>query len=74
MSDKATKSEIKKHYLSGKESREIAKKNKAFVKELEKRKKRKNVDSKEYTTEMKDPRNIVEFDNLHTSRYPKIPW
>ncbi len=66
MSDKATKSEIKKHYLSGKESREIAKKNKAFVKELEKRKKRKNVDSKEYTTEMKDPRNIVEFDNLHT--------
>ena len=66
MADKTTKEELKKHYLSGKESREIAKRNKEFVKQLEKRKKRKNADASEYTTEMKDPRNIVEFDNLHT--------
>ena len=66
MADKTKKEELKKHYLSGKEAREIAKKNKEFVKQLEKRKKRKNADASEYTTEMKDPRNIVEFDNLHT--------
>ena len=55
----------KSHYLSGKEVREIAKANAAVVKKLEKEKKRKKHPS-EYTTEMKDPNNILEVDNLHS--------
>ncbi len=58
----------KSHYISAKESREIAKQNRAITKQLEKRKKRKNIEA-EYLTEMKDPSNIIEFDNLHTYFY-----
>ncbi len=65
MSD-TSKNEKKSRYLTGKESREIARENKRLIKELEKKKKRKNVDESEYTTKLKDPNNIVEFDNLHT--------
>ena len=58
----------KSHYISGRESRKIARSNAKITKELVKRKKRKNVES-EYLTEMKDAKNIVEFDNLHTYFY-----
>ena len=34
--------------------------------EFEKKKRRKNVPESEYLTEMKDPQNVVEFDDLHT--------
>ena len=60
-----SKTSAKSHYLSGKEIREIAKANAAVVKRLEKEKKRKKNHS-EYTTEMKDPNNILEVDNLHS--------
>ena len=53
------------HYLTAKESREIAKSNAKIIRELEKRKKR-HVPEEEYLCEMKDPQNIVEFDDLHT--------
>ena len=59
------KEEKKSRYLSGKESREIANANKKYIRELEKKKRRK-VDESEFTTTLKDPKNIVEFDNLHT--------
>lgn len=55
----------KSHYLSRKESREIAKNNKKAIRELEKNKHRHMAES-EFTTVMKDEKNIVEFDNLHT--------
>ncbi len=58
----------KSHYISGKESREIAKQNRKITREFEKRKKRKDVEA-EYLTEMKDPANIIEFENLHTYFY-----
>ena len=58
----------KSHYISGKETREIARYNRKITKEFEKKKIRKNVEA-EYLTEMKDPKNIVEFDNLHTYFY-----
>lgn len=54
------------HYLSAKESREIAKSNSRAMREFEKKKKVKNVDESVYTCEMHDPDNIVEFDDLHT--------
>ena len=55
----------KSHYLSAKESREIAKQNARTIRALEKRKKR-VASEDEYTTQMRDENNIVEFDNLHT--------
>ena len=59
----------KKHndgYLSAKESRRISKENRKITNALEKKRKRKNVAESEYLTEMHDPNNAVEFDNLHT--------
>ena len=59
----------KKHndgYLSAKESRRISKENRKITNELEKKRKRKNVPETEYLTQMHDPNNAVEFDNLHT--------
>ena len=53
------------HYLSAKETREIAKQNARTIRELEKRKKR-VASEDEYTTQMRDTNNIVEFDDLHT--------
>ncbi len=53
-------------YLSAKESRRISKENRRITNELEKKRKRKNVPEAEYTTQMRDPNNAVEFDNLHT--------
>ena len=57
--------ERKKHYISHKESREIAKENSKAIRYYEGRKKRR-VKPEEYVTEMKDPANLVEFDDLHT--------
>lgn len=54
-----------KHYLSNKEIREIAKANAKVMKALEKKKHRK-ADESEFVTEMKDNKNILEIDNLHT--------
>ena len=53
------------HYLSGKEVRAIAKENRKIMNALEKRKHRR-ADESEFTTEMKDPANILEIEDLHT--------
>ncbi|MDE6104703.1 MAG: ATP-binding cassette domain-containing protein, partial [Clostridia bacterium] len=57
--------EKKKHYISRKESRQIARENSKAIRKFEKQKKRK-VKVDDYTTEMKDERNIVEVEDLHT--------
>ena len=54
-----------KGYLTGKEIRAIAKANKAEIKRLEKYKNRK-AKVEEFTTQMKNPANILEIDNLNT--------
>ncbi len=59
------KNEKKSHYISGAESRRIAKENAKATRYYEKQKKRK-VKEEEFITEMKDSRNIIEFDDLHT--------
>ena len=53
-------------YLSAKESRRISKENRRITDQYEKQRKRRNVPESEYVTEMHDPNNAVEFDNLHT--------
>ena len=56
----------KEGYLSSRESRRISRENRKITNEYEKKRKRKNVAETEYLTEMRDPNNAVEFDNLHT--------
>ena len=54
-----------KNYLSGKEVRAIAKENAKKIKELERYKNRK-CDESEFLSEMKNPDNILEIEDLHT--------
>ena len=53
-------------FISRKEAKRIARENIKITKQYEKAKARKNVPLSEYTTQMTDEGNIVEFDNLHT--------
>ena len=62
---KAESASSDKHYLSGKEIREIAKANAKVMKALEKKKYRKAVES-EFITSMDDDSNILEIEDLHT--------
>ncbi|HAN21408.1 MAG: dipeptide/oligopeptide/nickel ABC transporter ATP-binding protein [Clostridiales bacterium GWF2_36_10] len=57
------------HILTRKEEHEITKENRKMMKLFEDRKKRRNVSENEYLTQMRDPSNVVEFDNLHTYFY-----
>ena len=59
------KNSKKSHYISGSESRRIARENLKATRHYEKLKKRR-VKESEFVTEMKDPANIIEFDDLHT--------
>ena len=56
-----------KHYISAKESKNIAKENAKEIKLL--KKKRAAYKESDYKCQMKDDKNIVEFDNLHTYFY-----
>ena len=69
---KEKKTEKKASYLSAKESRRISKENRKITNELEKKRKRKNVPESEYLTTMRDPKNAVEFDDLHTYFYTDV--
>ena len=62
---KTQKKDSKKLYLSGREIRKIAKENGKEMRRLEKEKYRK-ANPSEYTTEMKDPNNILEVEGLHS--------
>ena len=61
----AEKNSNKKLYLTGREIRQIAKENGKEMRRLEKEKNRKAHPS-EYTTQMKDERNILEVEGLHS--------
>ncbi len=60
------------NYISAKESRRISRENRKITRELDKKRDRKHVDPSEYTTQMKNPDNVVEFDNLHTYFFTDI--
>jgi len=57
-----------KNYLTGREIRAIAKANKKEIQRLEAYKNRK-ADESEFLTEMKNPDNILEIEDLHTYFY-----
>ena len=60
-----SKTSSKKHYLSGKEVRAIAKANAKEMRRLEKAK-RVDLPESAFTTAMRDDSNILEIDNLHS--------
>ena len=59
------KKEKDPNVLSNAELRKIASENMKITKEFEKKKGRKNVPEEEYMTEMKNPANVLEIDDLH---------
>lgn len=60
------------NYISAKEARRISKENRKITSEIEKMRNRKNIPREEYVTQMKNPDNVVEFDNVHTYFYTDI--
>lgn len=60
------------NYISAKESRRISKQNRKITAAIEKKRNRKNVSPDEYLTQMKNPENVVEFDNVHTFFFTDI--
>ena len=54
------------NYISASEARKISRENRKITSEYEKLRNRKNIPREEYVTKMKNPKNIVEFDNLQT--------
>ncbi len=59
-------------YLSAKESRRISRENRKVTNALEKQHKRKNVPESEYLTQMKDPGNVLEIENLRTCFFTDV--
>lgn len=60
------------NYISAKESRQISKENRRITDEIEKKRNRKTIPEEEYITKMKNPDNVVEFDNVHTYFFTDI--
>jgi peptide/nickel transport system ATP-binding protein len=50
----------------------IARENRRITGMYERQRSRQNVPESEYLTRMRDPRNVVEFDNLHTYFFTDI--
>ena len=51
-------------YISGKESRAITKENRRVTDVIEKKRNRKHIPEAEYISKMKNPDNVVEFDDV----------
>ena len=60
------------NYISAKETKRISKENRKITSEIEKKRNRKNIPESEYITTMKNPENVVEFDNVHTYFFTDI--
>ena len=60
------------NYISRRESARISRANRKITNAIEKERNRKHVDPAEYMTRMKDPNNVVEFDNVHTFFFTDI--
>ena len=59
-------------HLTARESSRISRDNRRITNAIEKMRNRKNVSPSEYTAVMRDPDNVVEFDNVHTYFYTDI--
>ncbi len=59
-------------HLTARESARITRENRRITNAIEKQRNRRNVDPSEYITEMVNPDNVVEFDDLHTYFFTDI--
>ena len=59
-------------HLTARESSRISRENRRITNEIEKKRNRRNVPKSEYTAVMRDPNNVVEFDNVHTFFFTDI--
>jgi peptide/nickel transport system ATP-binding protein len=59
-------------HISAREVARISRENRRITDALEKKRNRRNVPESEYLTKMKNPDNVVEFDDLHTYFYTDI--
>ena len=66
------KSKKDSNYISAKSSRKISSFNRKITKKLEKERENASKDPALYTTTMKDPNNVVEFDNVCTYFFTDI--
>lgn len=66
------KKQQKGNYISARESARISRENRKITSKIERSRNRKNIPESEYVTQMKDPENIVEFDNVHTYFFTDI--
>jgi peptide/nickel transport system ATP-binding protein len=64
--EEITKTKKTSSRLSARESARITRANRKITNAIEQKRDRRNVPESEYLTKMKDPNNVVEFDNLHT--------
>ena len=60
------------NYISSKETKRISKENRRITGEIEKKRHRKHIPESEYLSTMKNPDNVVEFDNVHTYFFTDI--
>lgn len=60
------------NHISARELARISRENRRITDVIEKQRNRKNVPESEYLTSMKNPANVVEFDNLHTYFFTDI--
>jgi peptide/nickel transport system ATP-binding protein len=66
------KNRRKANYISARELRRISRENRKITNAIEKKRSRRYVPESEYLVEMRDPKNVVEFDNLHTYFFTDI--
>lgn len=59
-------------HLTARESARISRENRRITNAIERKRNQKNVSPSEYTAVMRDPNNVVEFDNVHTYFYTDI--
>ena len=69
---KSNEKSLDPNYISASDSARIARENRKITSAYEKKRNRKNVPESEYLTKMRDPKNVVEFDDVHTYFYTDI--
>ncbi len=60
------------NYISRRESARISRENRKITNKIERERNRRHIDPSEYMTQMHDPNNVVEFDNVHTYFFTDI--
>ncbi|NMD27254.1 MAG: ABC transporter ATP-binding protein, partial [Chloroflexi bacterium] len=59
-------------HITASESAKISRENRRITDAIERQRKRRNVSESEYLTTMRNPDNVVEFDDLHTYFFTDI--